>query len=63
MKIKNIVGLCSCKGCKNKYSFDMEIINIKGRTRKSKLCNEHAMQLLSGSKMKSVTFEERVDFE
>lgn len=25
MKIKSILGFCSCKGCRKKYDFDIEL--------------------------------------
>ena len=61
MKLKNMLGLCSCKGCKEKYSFDMEMTRSNGKKIKHKLCVKHAMKLLDLSEVKSVTVEQKIN--
>lgn len=63
MKFKNILGFCSCKGCKNRYSFDMEATKSNGKKIKHRLCSKHAMELMKYSKLRSVTLEQKIDFQ
>jgi hypothetical protein len=62
MKIKSILEFCSCKGCRKKYDFDIEL-KAGGKRKKFKLCEEHTKELMRIGKLKSVTFEETINVE
>lgn len=57
MKIKSILGICSCKGCRKRYDFEVEIRAGK-RTKNIRLCEVHARELANGATLKSVTLDD-----
>lgn len=62
MKIKSILGFCSCKGCRKRYIFNAEL-KVGEKKKKFRLCEEHMRELMSCGKMKSVTYEETIDLD
>ena len=65
MGLKKILGLRQCRGCKNKGIFEGEITATTkdGGTKSKKflLCKEHAIEISSKGKIKSVTYEETIN--
>ena len=54
MKIKEMLGYCACKGCKNKYVTTMIISGFdkefKIKKKKIRVCERHAKELCFGGK-------------
>lgn len=59
MKLKEILGYCFCKGCKNRYTYDVEL-KAGNVQKKNRICEKHAKELLKNGTLKSVTFEETI---
>lgn len=62
MNIKSILGFCSCKGCKCRYDFEIEL-KAGGKKQRARLCEEHAREFMKCGKLKSVTFEETINLD
>ena len=66
MGIKGIFGLCECKGCKNKYDFEMDITVSSSDGKKSKkimkICGKHVAEVVKGGKIKNMTYEDTINF-
>jgi len=60
VKIKGILGFCQSKGCWNKSEYDIEIPTIKVTRH---LCETHAQKIINSSTLKSVTYQNTIDFE
>lgn len=63
MRIKSILGFCSCKGCKNRYDYEVEVKNKRGKKLRSRLCMKCAAELIVQSKIKSATLQQTVNFD
>ena len=67
MGIKGFFGFCECKGCKNRSDFEMDIVNHfsdGSKIKKTmKICKEHARDAVKGGEIKSVTFEDTINFD
>ena len=66
VKIKSILGFCQYKGCKRHYDYEVELKYAKKgkiRSRNLRLCMEHAKELCQGGKIRSLTYQETIDFE
>ena len=61
MKIKSLFGFCSCKGCKNKWSYEITVTIKKGKIKTERLCDKHTEELLAHSKINSITLEQTID--
>lgn len=67
MSIKRILGLCECKGCRLRKAFTAQI-DIRSKDGKvhsvyRNLCRKHALELANKGYIKSVTYEETINFE
>ncbi|MDD3404584.1 MAG: hypothetical protein PHQ72_14730 [Hespellia sp.] len=60
-RLKGLIGLCECKGCKNRHVFELEAKceTLKGKKKKHKMriCKEHAAELLRNAKITNVMLE------
>lgn len=61
MNIKSILGFCSCKGCKKRYVYNVEL-KAGEKKKKFKLCEEHTKEIMKLGRLKSVTCEETIEF-
>lgn len=67
MGIKYLFGMCAGDGCKKRGVFTAEIKgtskkNGKPLKKKFRLCNEHAKEFIRMGTIKSVTYEETLNF-
>ena len=64
MRIKHLLGICECKGCKKIgiYGLKMEGTRKNGKPLKIKglLCEQHAMEIIHNGRITSVSFETEV---
>lgn len=67
MGLKGLLGLCECKGCKNSGDYEMDIIRhlADGKKLKKtmKICKTHAIEATKNGKVKSITFEDTINFD
>lgn len=60
IKIKGLLGFCQAQGCKNRGIFELEIKELK---LKRQLCEQCAYKAIQGGSLKSVTYEQTVNFD
>lgn len=58
--IKGKLGFCQWKGCKHKGDYEIEIV---GTSKKRFICEEHTEKIMNGGTLKSVTYEQTVNFD